>query len=115
MCILINPLVQPKIDYSYANDSGRIVLITITLNGQKLSLCNANAFNDHVNQLKFMQELNNCIIDNLKLTLLIVVGDWNCILSKKNKIGGAPWKPSSYHNLILTMMEMFDLVDIPRM
>lgn len=83
VCILINPLVQPKIDYSYANDSGRIVLITITLNGQKLSLCNANAFNDHVNQLKFMQELNNCIIDNLKLTLLIVVGDWNCILSKK--------------------------------
>lgn len=38
VCILINPFTQPKIDYYYANDSGRIVLITITLNGQKLSL-----------------------------------------------------------------------------
>ena len=42
VCILINPFVQPKVDYSYANDSGRIVLITITFNGQKLSLCKIN-------------------------------------------------------------------------
>ena len=28
---------------------------------------------------------------------------------------GAPWKPSRYRNLILTTMEMFDLVDIQRM
>ena len=115
VCILINPFVQPKVDYSYANDSGRIVLITITLNGQKLSLCNIYAPNDQVNQLQFMQELNNCIIDKSELTSLIVGGDWNCTLSKKDKLGGAPWKPSSYRNLILTTMEMFDLVDIQRM
>jgi len=36
VCILINPIVQPKVDYSYANASGRKVLITVTLNGQKL-------------------------------------------------------------------------------
>lgn len=83
MCILINPFAQPKIDYYYANDSGRIVLITITLNGQKISLCNIYAPNDQVNQLKFMQELNNCIIDKSELTSLIVGGDWNCTLSKK--------------------------------
>ena len=35
----------PKVEYYYANDSGRIVLITITLNGQKLSLCNIYAPN----------------------------------------------------------------------
>ena len=115
VCILINPFAQPKIDYYYANDSGRIVLITITLNGQKLSLCNIYAPNDQVNQLQFMQELNNCIIDKSELTSLIVGGDWNCTLSKKDKIGGVPWKPSSYRNLIVTTMEMFDLVDIQRM
>ena len=115
VCILINPFAQPKIDYYYANDSGRIVLITITLNGQKISLCNIYAPNDQVNQLQFMQELNNCIIDKSELTSLIVGGDWNCTLSKKDKIGGAPWKPSSYRNLIVTTMEMFDLVDIQRM
>jgi len=66
--ILINPFVQPKVDYSYANDSGRIVLITITLNEQKLSLCNIYVPNDQANQLQFMQELNNCIIDESELT-----------------------------------------------
>ena len=115
MCILINPFVQPKVDYSYANDSGRIALITITFNGQKLSLCNIYAPNDQVNQLQFMQELNNCIIDKSELTSLIVGGDWNGTLSKKDKIGGAPWKPSNFRNLILTTMEMFDLVDVQRM
>ena len=90
------------------------MLITITLNGEKLSLCNIYAPNDQVNQLQFMQELNNCIIDKSELTSLIVGGDWNCTLSKKDKIRGAPWKPSSYRNLIVTTMEMFDLVDIQR-
>ena len=81
----------------------------------KLSLCNVYAPNDQVNQLQFMQELNNCLIDKSELTSLIIGGDWNCTLSKKDKIGGAPWKLSSYRNLILTTMEMFDLVDIQRM
>ena len=108
MCILINPFAQPKIDYYYANDSQW----TITLNGQKISLCNIYAPNDQVNQIQFMQELNNCIIDKSELTSLIVGGDWNCTLSKNDKIGGAPWKPSSYRNLIVTTMEMFDLVKL---
>ena len=45
VCILTNPFAQPKIDYYYANYSGRIVLITITLNGQKLSLIRLINFN----------------------------------------------------------------------
>ena len=61
-----------------------------------------------------MQELNNCIIDKTELTSLIVGGDWNCTLSKKDKIGGAPWRPTIYSNLVSMTMEMFDLVDIQR-
>ena len=79
-----------------------IVLISISLNGQKLSLCNIYAPNDQANQLQFMQELNNCIIDKTELNSLIVGGDWNCTLSKKDKIGEAPWKPTNYSNLIST-------------
>ena len=86
-----------------------------TICGQKLSLCNIYAPNDQVNQHQFMQELNNCRIDKIELTSLIVRGDWNCTISKKDKMEGAPWKPSRYRNLILTTMEMFDLVDIQRM
>jgi len=79
---------------------------------QKLTLCNIYAPNDQGNQLQFMQELNNCIMDKTELTSLIIGGDWNCTLSKKDKIGGAPWKPTTYSNLVSTTMEMFDLVDI---
>ena len=61
-----------------------------------------------------MQELNNCIIDKTQLTTLIAGGDWNCTLSRKDKIGGTPWKPSNYSNLVLTIMAMLDLVDIRR-
>ena len=102
-----------QIDYSYGNVCGRIVLITIILDSQKLSLCNIYAPNDQTHQLEFMQELN-CIIDKTELTELIVGGDWNCTLSRKDKIGGAPWKPTNYSNLVRTTMETFDLVDIQR-
>ena len=114
VCILINPIAQLQVDYLYSNNSGRIVLITTSLNGQKITLCNIYAPNDQANQLQFIQELNNCIIDKTELTSLIVGGDWNCTLTKKDKMGGAPWKSTVYSNLISTTMEMFDLVDIQR-
>ena len=103
-----------QIDYSYANSSGRIILITITLGSQKVSLCNIYAPNNQTNQLEFMQELNNCIMDKTELTALIVGSNWNCTLPKRDKIGGTPWKPSNYSDLVLTTMDMFDLVDIQR-
>ena len=97
VCTLINPSVNYQIDYSYANTSGRIILVTIVLGSQKISLCNIYAPNNQSNQFEFMQELNNCIIDKTELTALIVGGDWNCTLSRKDKIGGTPWKSSNYN------------------
>ena len=104
---------QLQVDSRYSNNSGRIVLITTSLNGQKVTLGNIYAPNDQANQLQFLQE-NDCIIDKTELTSLIVGGDWNCTLTKKDKMGGAPWKPTTYSNLISTTMELFDLIDIQR-
>ena len=61
-----------------------------------------------------MQELNNCLVDKSELTTLIVGGDWNCTSSKNDKIGGKPWKATKYRNLVLTTMDILDLVDIQR-
>ena len=72
-----------QIDYSYANTSGRIILIIITLGSQKVSLCNIYVTNNQTNQLEFMQELNNCIMDKTELTALIVGGDWNFLRRHK--------------------------------
>jgi len=90
------------------------VLITIILDSHKLSLCNIYAPNNQTNQLEFIQKLNNCIIDKTELCALIVGGDWNCPLSKTDKIGGSSWVPTCYSKLVLTSIEMFDLVDIQR-
>ena len=114
VCILINPAFHCQVDYCYSNNSGRIVLIMITFGSQKLTLCNIYAPTNQTNQLEFMQEINNCIIDKTELTNLIVGGDWNCTLSKKDKIGGTVWAPTNYRNLLVTTMDMFDLIDIQR-
>ena len=72
------------------------------------------AINDHADQLRFIKELNNYLIDKSELTALIVGGDWNCTLTKKDKKGGLHWRPSGFRNLILVIMDIFYLVDIQR-
>jgi len=104
-----------KIDYSFNDKARRIVLITCVLNSLKLSLVNIYAPNSQSEQLEFLQNLNNCLIDKSEIPTLIVGGDWNCTLSKTDKIGGTIWKPTNYQNLILTTMDAFDLVDIQRL
>ena len=79
-----NKKILLQVDCLYSNNSGRIVLITISLNGPKVTLCIIYAANDHANQLQFLQELTNCITDKTGLTSLIL-GDWNCKLTKKIK------------------------------
>ena len=116
VCILLHPTVQNKIDYSFSDKAGRIVLITCVLNSLKLSLVNIYAPNSQSEQLKFLQNLNNCLIDRSEISTLIVEGgDWNCTLSKIEKMCGTIWKPTNYRNLILTTMDAFDLVDIQRL
>ena len=115
VCILVHPTMTCHIEYSFCNNTGRLVLITILLNSTKLSLCNIYAPYSQTEQLEFLQELNNCIIDKSELSTLIVGGDWNCTLTKKDKIGGAMWKLTVYRNLILATTDVFDLVDIQRL
>ena len=59
--------------------------------------------------MEFLQELNNCLIGKSELTTPIIGGDWNCNLSKNDKIGGNPWKATNYRNLVLTTKDILDL------
>ena len=90
------------------------MFITIVINSLMLSLCNIYAPNNLGEQLEFLQELNNCLIDKSELTTLIVGGDWHCTLSKNVKGGDKPWKATNYRNLVLTTIDVLDLVDIQR-
>ena len=102
------------LESSHASKSGRIVMITVLVNGLKISFCNIYAPNNLQEQLEFIQELNNCLIDKAQAASLVLGGDWNCTLSKKDKKGEVPWKPSQFRNMLLITMETFDLLHIPR-
>jgi len=104
--------VRDKVEFFFTDKLGRIVLITIVLNS--LTFCNIYTPNNQTEQLQFLQELNNCLIDKAKLTTLIVGDDWNCTLSRSDKVGGKPWKATNYRNLVMTTMDIFDLIDIQR-
>ena len=82
--------------FTSSDADGRIILINLTYNGVKLSFCNTNVPNDHTQQVNFIPELNCLLIDKSEITTLIVGGDWNCTLSKKDKKGGSPWRPTVY-------------------
>ena len=114
VCILVDPSTKIKVDYSFTDNSGRIVLITLNFDCLRLSLCNIYAPNNVSEQLHFIQELNSFLIDKAELTALIVGGDWNCTLFRKDKKGGARWKPTSFRNAVLITMDVFDLIDIQR-
>ena len=83
VCILFDPTVNSNVECFFSNNTGRIVFISTYLNGVKTSLCNIYAPNNQSDQLEFIQELNNCIVDKSEMTNIIIGGDWNCTLTKK--------------------------------
>ena len=107
-CILLNPAIEDsKIKKFLSDNLGRIVLINLILNGLELSLCNIYAPNDQAEQLRFIEELNNYLIDQSELTTLIIGVDWNCTLTWKDKKGGLPWRPTGFRNLILIIVLVY--------
>jgi len=76
VCILIHPSVRDKVEFFFTDKLGKIVLITIVNNSLKLSLCNIYAPNNQTEKLEFLQELNNCLIDQSEMITLIVLSRW---------------------------------------
>ena len=68
VCILIGPWVNISVDYSFEDNSGRLALITFNLHCLNLSLCNIYAPNNQTDQLQFIRDLNNCLMDKTELT-----------------------------------------------
>ena len=83
VCVLIDPSLNYVLKSSHASKSGRIIMITVLVNGLKISFCNIYAPNNLKEQLEFIQELNNCLIDKAEVVSLVLGGDWNCTLKKR--------------------------------
>ena len=114
VCILINPSCSYTVESLNREQNGRIISINLSSGSANISLCNIYAPNDLQQQLAFLRNLNNFLITNVDIGNLIVGGDWNVTLEAVDKRGGSQWKPTSYRNQLISMMEEFSLVDIYR-
>lgn len=87
VCILIYSSMRSETYYVFSSNSGRMVLISMEFNSLNLSLCNVYVYltANPTEQLNFLQELNNLLIDNSELSTLIIGGDWNRTLKKSMK------------------------------
>ena len=65
-------------------------------------------------QNKFIQSLNEALLSNAKIDNVIICGDWNVTLERIDKKGGAQWKPTTYRDKLLLMMEELNLSDVFR-
>ena len=112
--ILIHSSVSAKVECIHRDSLGRILIMSATFDSMKLPLCNIYAPNNNSDQLLFIQDLKNQLVDKSELTSLIIGGDWNCALQKDDKKEGVAWRPTNYRNCILITMDALDLEDIHR-
>ena len=72
VCILINRAVKEKVTFTSSDADGRIILINLTYNGLKLSICNIYVLNDYSQQISFIQEQVTGIAHYLEKTKKVV-------------------------------------------
>ena len=112
--ILLNLLFDIKIENSWGDQDGRIVLINAYFKAFKFSLCNIYAPNNPALQELFIESLGEILISKAEVSNLIVGGDWNVTLGAIDKKGGIQWKPTPYRNLVVGLMNELNLDDILR-
>ena len=113
VCILLNPSACNLLIKSQCSDvDGRIVLVNISFNFTKVSLCHIYAPNNLDLQLRFISTLNRFLRSNANISELFLGGDWNVALEAIDKSGGIPWGPTAYHEQVLALSREFGLLDI---
>ena len=112
VCILMNPSLNCAFDNLQKDQNGRIVLVDLSLNGSKFSLCNIYVPNDQRKQQEFLLDLSAYLMSDTER--LVIGGDWNITLQSTDKKGGTSWKSTTTRDKLLTMMNEFALGDIFR-
>ncbi|KAL9961429.1 hypothetical protein ACROYT_G030367 [Oculina patagonica] len=110
----INPSSKLNVQVTGKDLDGRIVSINLIYNSAKISICNIYAPNDSQQQQKFLLTLNRYLMSHTEISNLIVGGDWNVTLQACYKKGGIPWRPTSYRDKLIAIMDDIGLIDVFR-
>ena len=109
-------LFKPKINVSITNvirdKNGRYIVSETATDDVKRILVKIYAPNDQTQQIKFLRDMSNSVLNNYANETLVIGGDFNCPLNDWDKRGGRPVEHKK--NVIQEMnnlMATYDLVD----
>ena len=87
-------LFKPKINVSIGNviqdKNGRYIVSEAAMDDVKRILVNIYAPNDQTQQIEFLRDLSNSVLNRYANETLVIGGDFNCPLNDWDKRGGRP-------------------------
>ena len=117
VAILISAGIDITVNNVETDDNGRFILLNTTFDDQTLIIVNIYApTKDRIDsQREFLVFVHEQIVDYMEKHILLG-GDFNvCLQPEIDKKGGILEKQSDSANIIETMMEEFDLIDVWRL
>ena len=111
---LINPTLDFKVEKSICDKNGRFLILDVAFDDTHFILANIYAPNDAKQQIVFFKDLQKHLGEFTQENM-IIVGDFNCALTNRDKKGG---NPISRKALVIKEIEqlanLLDLTDIWR-
>ena len=113
VCILVKPNGYP-LETIETDEEGRYILAKLKLATENLFVVNVYAPTDCRLQTPFLQKLTYLLVSKTCISKVIIAGDWNTTLSHLDKIGGLPWRETTYRNGLLSLMRELNLAEVYR-
>ena len=102
-------------NYVIQGKNGRYIVSEAAIDDVKRILINIHAPNDQTQQLKFIADLSNSVLNSYVNETLVIGGDFNCPLNDWDKRGGRPVEhKKNVIQEINNLMETYDLFDTRR-
>ena len=86
--ILFKPKINVSIDNVIRDKNRRYILSEVSLDESKFIFANIYAPNDQTQQVHFLRDLSNSVLNNYANEKVVLGGDFNCALNELDKRGG---------------------------
>ena len=110
--ILFKPRLDVSIEKIVKDSNGRYILSETVLDGEKFVFLNIYSPNDQTQQVQFLKDLSNFVLNSYANEKVVLGGDFNCVMHEIDKRGGRPIiQKKSVIQEMNTLIRSQDLVD----
>ncbi len=108
--ILISSNVDCKVVSSHTDNVGRMALLNIEIGSIEYSLLNVYAPNDSSDRISFLKQIRLFLNQHaVTKTRLIIAGDFNCVLERKDRASGNIDNSSNFLRQLLDDLKLIDI------